>query len=235
MNSNLKYRLETAERSAAQYTDSRWVGGTWQYWIKRGVKGKATMPSVGKDGQWFTDDKNAIGKFIELNVGRNRDCTGYYADNFQDSIIKFGVSKLHTSKGTYYIPVTWNTDADGATHYMTDKVLVLKTEVSDEDHEAAYKEALRYADRCAELEAEESREYDAKFQAEQQIREAQETIKESRLKIRALIAELRGITLPNNICKNLKNSIKQMRAESRTAYERIQVLRDNYWLAVDGF
>jgi hypothetical protein len=82
---------------------------------------------------------------------------------------------------------------------------------------------------------------DAKFQAEQQIEEARERIKDNRTQVRKLTAELRdvlhgnlfenrpGTSLPPTICATLRRSIESAREDSHKAWARIKELQDDYW------
>ena len=90
------------------------------------------------------------------------------------------------------------------------------------------------ADGIAERYAEESREYHAKDQAEQQIEALREGIQASRDKVRAIIAGIRDSVLAPVICLQLREDIRrEWRAKSR-AVRQIAKLEDNPWLAVES-
>ena len=191
----------------------------------------------------FTDSVDSIGALVmdcdSYSRRYSRDSNiGWYADSFQDALIKYGVARLRTSRYTLYIAVTWNTDSDGACYHFDSYERVPRG--SDEDaHTEAVNEVMRYADRCAEIEAEEEREYDAKSLAESRIEDAQSTIADNRESLRSLLKERREVRADTSaypaICAAITNDARRLIREIREAKREIEKLTDNFWYAVEGF
>lgn len=161
------------------------------------------------------------GDMGDILKGRNQ-ATGYYSDNFQSATYIGFVLQLPGRNGQpIYIPAVRNSDYDGITLWPL-------------DHHAEVEDAARSADHYAERYAKDAREYDAKFQAEQQIENARETIEASRLERRSLLSEmraLRAIKAPK-ICAALWADIRKLKNDSAEAYKRIETLTDNPWESV---
>lgn len=223
-----KQRLADYRAKAAKYNNIN--NNNWRYWRinpwqtpsnNRGPKGQIYSKSLDQYGQVVSDDK----------TNRDRDAVGWYADNFQCECVYGAVVKMHSSKGTWYIPATYCTGWDGTVHYVNDMELVYK-DAEEYHHERALNEALRSARHYAEREAEEAREEDAKYQAERQIEEARETIIKARALAHEIITELRTITLPASLCGIAREKLTSLRAEAHESIETIRKLRDDYWQAV---
>jgi hypothetical protein len=156
--------------------------------------------------------------------------TGWYGDNMQHSLIKGGVCRLRTSKGVLYIPLVRSDQYEGVTLFLNQAVRVS----TSMDHDEAKQQAARIADRCAEREAEESREYDAKDRAAQRIEELKESIHEINKKALALMAEIKKAgTFSPNICEALTGTLRTMLRTKTLAYNEIKGLNNNFWLAVE--
>lgn len=213
---------------------------TWTYW-RRPLHPTSPNNTRGKEGQIFADDKEQYGNWLG-SAGDLKACdhNGWYADNFQGALVIGGVVRIYSSKGTYYVPVTYRDDCDCSTVYwMGDAELVAKLENRHDDergeHEDAIKRAARTADHYAEREAEEAREEDAKYQAESQIEAAREEIHEINKRVLPLIRDTRakdnGFTPA--ICAALKERVSEYLEERSEAFKRIARLSKNYWLAVE--
>jgi hypothetical protein len=159
--------------------------------------------------------------------------SGYYADNFQYELIKPFIVKIKTSRGLLIAPAVAYGNCDIATVYFSSAELVEK----GGDIDAAAFDRARVADSIAERLAEQSRDDDAKYQAEQQTEDLRAENQQSLIDARALIAAIRDqraigdIVAP--ICDALISEIKGLRAAIRRNNERINKLAADYWLAVN--
>jgi hypothetical protein len=222
------YRAKAA-KSEGRFAD-------WHYW--KSSAWSTPGFSRGDKGELYTESLDQIGDNLgdahELNKGiRN---TGWYANSFQDALIKGAVCKMRTARGTYYIPATYCTDWDGTTHYLGDAEIVAKG--SDEDaHQEAIREAARRADRRAELEAEEAREYHAKDQAEQQTIAAREHIHELNRETLALIRKAKEAkrNYTPAVCKAIVDKIEDALEKRKAEFARIEELESDYWTAVSYY
>lgn len=141
---------------------------------------------------------------------------GWFTENFCGETVRGEVWRLPHGKFLAVIPDQFN---DGAG--------IVENCVYDDENDAA-----RNADRMAEIYAENAREDDAKFQAEQQIESARELIASARETVRELIAGIRESKLSPRICEQLRADIKRERAEIREQFARIEKLSENFWSAV---
>ena len=205
----------------------------WRYWARN--RFQSPNNSRGADGQIFTDSIDQYGD----NIGDAHEIvrlnhTGWYADNFQDALIRGAVCRIRSPRGTLYVPVTYCTEWDGTTHHMRHAELAPKG-ASEADHETAKRDAALYADHIAEREAESAREADAKFQAEQQIENARAEIHDINAQARALIKEIKaagGFTTA--VCGALKNQLADYLRERRAAFRQIEKCERDFWYAVEG-
>lgn len=239
----LKNRLDKAKKTAVKYATCENYLATWQYWARNAVIGKSSMPSRGKDGEIFTDDKNSFGDYLgdaHKIAPRRVANTGWYADNYQEALIKCGVSRLRTNRGIYYIPVTYSTDYDGAIHHMGDAEIVARGTREEQAHEMAIADVAARADRCAEILAEKEREYQAKNAAETRIDEIADEITEAKTTIKSTIHELRyarerlaldAQKMPT-ICATMQGVIRRMLREITDLRNERDSLKDDFWLAV---
>ena len=152
--------------------------------------------------------------------------TGYYVDNFQDSVTVPAVLRLPSAPdGTARLLAAtsdpWNPDC-----YLVD--MDLETDERDAWHSAV---------RLAEYYAESCREDDAKFQAEQQIDDARDEIKSARADCHKLAAELRSLdkALPPGLCAAIRREIAVHRAAVRGAVKSIRRLTAEPWTAVSNY
>ena len=97
-------------------------------------------------------------------------------------------------------------------------------------------DVARWADQLAESDAEEMREDDAKYRAEEAIHDLKDDMETARKELRALLAELRDVCpalgQAPHVIAALRHSIGELREQRREALQRIADLRDNYWNAV---
>ena len=177
------------------------------------------------------DGFNAVA--IQELSRRAFDYLGYYADNFQHELIKPYIVKIKTSRGLLIAPAVAYSDCDIATVYFSSAELVEK----GGDIEAAAFDRARVADSIAERLAEQARDDDAKFQAEQQIEDLRAENLEARKEARGLIVAIRDQRVIGDIvapiCNALISEIKGLRAAIHRNNERINKLAADYWLAVN--
>lgn len=202
---------------------------------------------VGRGTGWkdrkkrYTDSPDYYGSVVLKSTDRGLPnwCEGgWYADTFQYDVIEYGVARVRTPKGCLYVAVTWHTECDGATYHFDDSALVWKCR-SESEHEQVIRDTLWQANRRANLEAEECRDHDAKFQAEQAIEYAREEIQNLRDSTRELIQERRSLkgkvdTAPA-ICENIRNTVSRNLSRIAKLREDIARWSDDYWSAVPNW
>jgi hypothetical protein len=193
----------------------------------------------GKKGEIFTDSIDQYG--VDLGpvntiFPRVFDHTGWYADNYQDARIVAHVCRMRSPWGTLYIPATMNTDCDGTVHYINDAELVPKG-ATEEQHDQACREAARSADHYAEREAEEAREDNAKWQAEQDIEAARAEIHGINKFVLALLGEIKaaGADFTPAICTALRAEVQQYLRDRREQFKIIKEREADYWTAAPGY
>jgi len=168
------------------------------------------------------------------DVSRRRfDYSGYYADNFQCELIEPHIVRIKTSKGLFIAPAIAYSDCDIATIYLS------KGEFSEDhnmDSDISYKMA-GMADSIAERLAEQGRDDDAKFQAEQVTEnlkaENQEARKEAHILIVAIKEQKKIGAIVGPICAALIGEIKALQQTIRANNQRVSALKENYWLSID--
>lgn len=158
--------------------------GRLQYW---------TAPNNvrGDKGQIYTDNREQYGVdlgFSDVLAPRRVERQGWFADSFQDAVIRGSVTRIRGARFTLYVPVTGCSEWSGTIHHLADAERVPRGS-SEEDHERAIRDAAATADHYAEIEAEAAREYATKDQAEQAIEAERETIREKRAAVHALAEE----------------------------------------------
>ena len=213
---------------------------TWKearYPRRKGYYKEYNAISYGEKGEIYADNFDIIGEKIadshELIRLRH---TGYYADSFQGGVIRGAIVKLKTARGVYYIPATYCTDWEGITLHMKSAEIVEKGG-SEDSHEGARVRIAYLADSYAEQEAENAREEDAKFQAEQKIESLKEDKQRAREAARDLIKDIRAQRargdIAAGICSLLTRELMQLRQDIKNANAFIKDLKGNYWLSVD--
>ena len=218
----LKYYKNMAEKHNKTWQDSR-------RWDKPEFLTKSSV-TKSKDGKYYlVDNINELNNvFTDRDANRILGNTGWYTDNFQDNIMKVGVIEVRTSRmkdddGAHkaYMPATYHTDWDGAKVY---------NKFYDNINEAA-----RYADHYADREAEQCREDDAKYQAEEAIADCRNQIHDINKETLALIKEIKTgykVGLLEQTCRVVKQSIRDAVLERSKLFEQIKKLEDCYWYAV---
>jgi hypothetical protein len=225
-----KYRAKAAEwdakfpgstyadwRTHAKSAFARRYGGAWQ---SRDDMGRYASQS---SRAYYCDTWPEWRDLGDASDVTRLDHTGWYADNFQDGLVKGRVLQLPARNGMpRYVPGTYNTNCDGVTIYPLD--------IYDDATDCA-----RAADGYAERQAEDEREYDAKERAEMERDELRERIGELRSEARALIRDIKQHKPQGkSICDALRARLHDIRRESREAHKRIELLTDNYWTAVES-
>lgn len=191
----------------------------------------------GPKGEIFSDSLDQYGNDlgdVDKLFPRMFDHSGWYADNYQDELIVAHVVRLRTPRGTLYIPATRRTESDGTVHYLADAESVPKGATED-DHDRACREAARSADHYAEKEAEECREWNAKYSAEADIEAAREAIHEDNKAVLALAREMKQygpLLKPWYICEALHAQISEYLHDRRKQFKIIREREANYWSAV---
>lgn len=161
---------------------------------------------------------------IARREGWRWDHDGWYVDNFQDATVRGVVLQLPARDGKpVYVPAFSNPYEDDGSysadfHSTTDTL----------------RDAMHWADQMAEVYAEEAREDDAKFQAEQQIESARTDICDARKLASQLVADLRtaGHALPASIRDTTRLRVRALRSEVKRAHARIVELTEDYGRAV---
>ena len=209
-------------------TRQPWQRHRLQYW---------TRPNNvrGDKGQIYTDDRDQYGQdlgFSDVLAPRRVNNRGWFADMWQDDVIRGSVTRIRGARFTLYVPVTGCTGWDGTVHYMRDAERVPRGS-SEEEHAEAIRDAAARADRLAELEAEEARDVSIKDQAEQGIEAERESITAARAKLHALAVELRTApALPPALCLAITEAIREARKQVRASVRRIRALKDNPFIVV---
>ena len=232
MQTTTKSRLAAYRAQAAKYPTS----DGWRYWYY--LNTFATPNNVRTDkGAILSDALDQYGDYmgsVDKLSPRNFDHTGWYADNFHDSLIVGGVCRMRCPRGTLYIPVTHCSGWGGVIHYVNDAELAPKG-ASEDKHDIALREAARSADYYAEREAEESREDDAKYQAERQIEEARETIHKINAACLPLLRDIKGRTFPVSVCTALRDRVAEYLRDRSEQFETIDNLSADYWAACPDY
>lgn len=224
--STAKQRLAAYRKRATDYKANHPDANhyiDWRHWMIRQKKSPSTICHDNENPKvLYVDSLDSLGW---RKCGDSEDLitlrhSGWYADNDQDSLIKGTVLQLPSRHGVkQYVPATYHTDYDTCTVYLND---------TGPDRE----QAARDADRNAEIEAEESREFYAKDAAEQQIAEAREEIHRINKETLAVLKEIKTVTLPPHMCSLFKGAVRQHLADRKAQFERIAELKDDHWNAV---
>jgi hypothetical protein len=158
------------------------------------------------------------------------DHTGWYTDDFSNgTIIGVVVSFRHpqdinpdNESHIFYMAGTKHSDWDGVTVYTRH---TYQTE----------REAARRADKIAEREAEECREEDQKYHAEQKIEELKTEYHELNVKALEVIKDARNASglFPASICELIKNKLDETLERKRDILRGVKELTDSPWMISD--
>jgi hypothetical protein len=213
-------------------------GTGWRHWANRRTFA-APSNARGPAGQIYSETLGQYGQPLgaaHALFPRSFDHSGWYADNYQDALIVGHVYRMRCPRGTLYIPATVNTGTDGAVYYINDAERAPKG-ATEEQHDQACRGAAKSADYYAEIEADESREYEAKDRAEQDIIEARAAIHETNKAALALIREAKaqpGGYTPA-VCAAVRASIAGYLRERSEHFATIVARESDYWSACPGY
>jgi hypothetical protein len=205
-------------------------GGTWQ--------ALDTMPAGrSRDARAYYVDAwpegwRDLGDATDLFESRDRH-TGWYEDEFQDSLCKGRVLQLPGRHGKpVYVPGIYSTGSDGVTLYPLDR------------YDTA-EDCARSADGYAERFAETAREYSDAWQAGSRAAEYASEANSIRADIVALISDLRtarrfirgeavAITM-ERLCAIARKRVSELLAEMATLREKRDALVSQYTWRDNGF
>ena len=242
INFTLQMRLKAVQNRAAEWSKHNPEGAyksALDHQVKYGRKGWIKYDSAndysdkGKLRLYNLDSFDAIP--IQDISRRAFDYSGYYADNFQQELIKPYIVQIKTGRGLFIAPAIAYSDCDIATIYLSRGQFCPKLR-DDYIYDSIAHDCARIADSIADQEAEKSRESDAQYQAESQADDLKEANQEARKAAQGLIVAIRDqraigdIVAP--ICTALISEIKGLRAEIWRNNERINALKNDYWLSV---
>ena len=226
-------RLADARALAAKIKAERprWVAlHDWRQLVERPFQRGYSGARRSVDGRrLYASSFDALGwRYVgdAHNIAQNvvRHC-GWFADQYYDALIIGAVLQLPARRGVpQYVAATYCTTWDGVTVYLDC--------CSDRPEDCAY-----LADQCAEREAQEIREAEAKDQAERDIAAAREVIHEMNKHALALIREIRAAdaVCSPGIRKVLRERLNDYLDERRRQFEIIEQRRENYWTAVEDY
>lgn len=177
---------------------------------------------VHRNGKIFVHETTDYAPIVWDSLTDNKRCTGYYADNYQDALVCWCVIKIapkQRNRDVLYAPVTYSSEYEGVTIHV--------------DNAGSLDDAKQWGEQLAEREAEESREYHAKDQAEQRICEERERIHEINQTVIPCLKELRTVTLSSAICGVLRAKIMDYLSEREACFSRIELFTNDPWKAVE--
>lgn len=249
-----KVRLEYYRRKATEANarvKPNEAGTNWKHCRYYGKPAFLKTGSISRseDGEkLFFDSLNdwPCSSYQDAHDVAKLDHTGWYADSFQDNLIRGAVvafRKPHKindefeddnyyyadefKSHVFYYPATYSTEWDMATVYL--------------DEYTDIKDCARRADQLAECEAEEAREYDAKDQAEQQIDDAKRELHELNRETLQVIRELKQNSTVDlfegkaALCRVIREHIEDVMEKRAELFEKIAKLKDDPWSAVSGY
>jgi len=238
----LQSRLDSIKKNAANYIKGDYaksyeIARNAQVKYKRKGWNQYDTANQYNDGNLCLESLDSFDSVSIEDIGRRAfHYSGYYADNFQQELISAYIVRIKTKKGFFIAPAIAYSDSDMAKIYFSDGQFCSKDENSHEYYDTAY-QAARWADCYAEKLADDGRECDAQFQAENQIEGFKYDNKAALKAARALIQGIRDqrdigqIVAP--ICDALMAEIKSIRQSIHSNNERIAALKKDYWLSVN--
>lgn len=243
INFTLQMRLKAVQKRAAEWSKHNPEGAyqsALDHQVKYGRKGWIKYDSANEydtEGNLCLYNLESFDCVDIQDISRRAfDYSGYYADNFQHEIIAPKVARIKTKKGFFLCPAIAYSDCDIATIYISKGEFCSKNEESI-NYDTCALQMARIADSIAERKAEQSRDDDAKFQAEQITENLREENYQARIEAHKLISAIKDqrkigdIVAP--ICNALISEIKAIRGSIQANNRRIQALKDNYWLSVN--
>jgi hypothetical protein len=238
----LQSRLDSIKKNAANYIKGDYAKS---YEIARNAQVKYRRKGWNQydtanhyhEGQLCLESLDSFDSVSIEDIGRRAfHYSGYYADSFGCELVSAYIVRIKTKKGFFIAPAIAYSDSDMAKIYLSDGQFCSKDENSQDYYDTAY-QAARWADCYAEKLADDGRECDAKFQADEQSEGLRDDNKAALKAARALIQAIRDqraigqIVTP--ICDALMAEIRSLRRSIRANNERINALKNNYWLSVE--
>jgi len=229
LNYSLSKRLEAFRRNNCQS-----LGGGWHtracddnkrwHWVPQGFSTSSDFGSPFEVGcytcRWC---ENVSGHFRECGDAdkiirlKHR---GWFVDNFQDSTTRGMVLQLPARKGkTLYLAA--------CSDPYNKNCAIVEICLYDEKEDAA-----RAADGLAERYAEDAREDDLKQLAETEIASLKNSIKDTRKRIRSLVAGIRQSFIADAVCEQLRSDIRNLRREVRDKLARIEQIESQPWVLI---
>jgi len=231
---NYKSQADKRNEERAK-TNPGYLPLTWKdirQWSHPYFLSKSSLIRSANNDSFYVDSLDDIGKNMgDAGDSIQLDHTGWYTDSFQDGLLKGAVIAIRSKHFTdedgahfAYMPATYHSDWDGATVY---------NEVYDRTSAAA-----RKADGYAEKEAEACREDDAKYQSEREIEDLKEELHDLNKETLAMIKDIKGergytFQYPKSVCDLVREHIEEAVERRSEIFERIEALKDDYWLAVE--
>lgn len=218
-------RLNKARKSAAEYAAKNPCAKhycDWRHWYSKPVAGHTTSRDDKDPSIMYVDEMDKLelrftGDAHKIITLRH---TGWYADNDQNDLYIGQVYQLPARNGEeQYVPALRHSGYGTGTLFLG--------EITSEKGDAA-----RWADQNAEKAAEESREFDAKYSAEQQIAEARAEIHRINKEVLPALKDIKGHKFSVPVCSMIRAGILEHLADRRNAFNQIKKLEDDFWQAV---
>ena len=225
LNISLSKRLEAFRKNNCQSLGGGWYDENKKWhWVPHGFSTASDFGAPFKIGssdcRWC---ENISGHFREtgqahkiISLGH----TGWYVDNFQDSLTRGIVLQLPSRNGKplYFAACTdpWNRNCGIIENYLYD----------EKDG------AARAADQLAGRYAEDSREDDLKQMAEREIETLKDSVKNIRKEIRSLVAGIRQSSVSNVVCEQLRGDVRRLRQQVREKLARIEKVESEPWVLI---
>ena len=215
-------RLNKARKSAEGHTEGSHYSN-WRNWITRKVEPQHVWRDPSNPDLLYCDNLDALGWRV---VGESHKInswikhTGWYSDNHQGGLYIGVVLQLPSRDGIeQFVPAIRHSEWDTATVYLNERT-------------PEKRDAANWADQNAEREAEESREFDAKDSAEQQIAEARSEIHRINKEVLPALKDIKGQKFSQPVCSMIRDGILEHLADRRNAFNQIKKLQDDFWQAV---
>jgi hypothetical protein len=201
----------------------------------------------GSDSQrWLHIDLDSLRVHESPTIDRHG-TTGYYMDHFCEETAIPLVIQFPSRKGKVVTLAAFKDDS-GMVCISSPCDYSNSTDIDD-----CVKSTAHVAHSMAESYAEDARDHNAQQEAECQIDQKLDDIKELRAKHAAIAKELREVTAvqfrlfepdymppsgiaqrqPSALCGAIRLHMQTLRQEVRRCIKRVKALRENYWLAVE--
>lgn len=208
--------------------DWREVAKGSHYWSKSAAHVRTVFnpPIKGTTKRWVEDVQAAGLRFVGYSDEIiNLRHTGWFADSFCEKTCRGAVWQLPARNGQCLFVYGYE-DEDNPGSALID------FDVTNDKDDAA-----RWADSMAERDAEESREFYAKDQAEQEVYDLQARIEDGKKEVRRLLSERRQLKRQGlesaTVCELFAERVGRLLDEVKEHKARIAALNGNFWLAVE--